>query len=260
MSNPLHRLRRTAPLELATEARDRLSRLLGGPAAGPTGPKTDETGADETGADKTGADAVPTGPLGSPVLLDPARRGALALAGVALLATVVTGGLVWRSRPRPVTLLPPTVVPSAGVVAAEVVIDVQGAVRRPGLVTLPGGARVADAIAAAGGMRPGATTAGLNLARRLTDGEQVVVLPPGATPAPSARSGAESGVGSGSRLDLNLATLEQLDALPGVGPVTARRILAWRAEHGRFATVDQLREIEGIGDKRFESLRELVVV
>jgi len=249
----LDRLRRAPPPEVAAAARSRLARLLAVSGTSSTVATADES------AVPPATNSDPERPAG--IVVDPARRGAIALTCVAVAATVVTGSLVWRSRPRPLPIQPPTVVASTGAVSsADVVVDVQGWVRRPGLVTLPGGARVADALAAAGGPRPGAGTVGLNLARRLTDGEQVVVLPPGATPPPSAAGGVASAAGAGARLDLNVATLAQLDALPGVGPVTAQRIMDWRTEHGRFATIDQLREVDGIGDKRFESLRDLVVV
>jgi competence protein ComEA len=239
------------------DARARLMRALRGERAPVTdpvpAPVPDEGDAD---ADQIAAPAT--------VLVDPARRGAGALVAVALVALVVTGAVAWRSRAQPLTVAAPVVVTSTASAApgGEVVVDVQGAVRRPGLVHLPAGARVADAIAAAGGLRPGASTAGLNLARKLSDGEQVVVLPPGAAAAAAAApaSGTAASATSGGRLDLNLATLEQLDALPGVGPVTAKRIIAWRTEHGRFASIDQLREVDGIGDKRFDALRELVTV
>jgi competence protein ComEA len=140
-------------------------------------------------------------------------------------------------------------------------VSVAGLVARPGLVRLPAGARVADAVTAAGGPVPGTDLAGLNLARRLTDGEHVVVGPAPAAPAAagSAGQGTQPSTGSGARVDLNTATLAELDALPGIGPVTAQRILDWRTEHGRFTTVDQLREIEGIGDSRFARLRDLVM-
>jgi competence protein ComEA len=121
----------------------------------------------------------------------------------------------------------------------------------PGLVRLHSGARVADALQAAGGPTPGTDLTGVNLARKLTDGEHVVIGPaPAAAPAPDPASG--------GRLDLNTATVPELDALPGIGPVTAKRILDWRTAHGRFASVDQLREIDGIGEARFAQLRDLV--
>ncbi|MDQ1711722.1 MAG: competence protein ComEA [Frankiaceae bacterium] len=186
--------------------------------------------------------------------LDPGRRGAVALAGVAAFALLLTGFVVWRGRPRTVALPPPAVVsaPVSTPGAALLVVDVAGAVRRPGLVRLPPGSRVADALAAAGGVRPGASTAGLNLARKVADGEQILVgvtgPSAGASPAP------------GGLLDLNTATASQLDGLPGVGPVLADRIVEWRTAHGPFTTVDQLREVSGIGARKLASIRELLTV
>lgn len=185
--------------------------------------------------------------------VDPGPRGALALALVAALAVLVTGVVVWRGRPRAVDVPPPRVVVSAPAPsAALLVVDVAGDVRRPGLVRLPPGSRVADALTAAGGLKRGATTGGLNLARKLVDGEQVLV---GAAAAPAAPGAAPSGL-----LNLNTATADQLDALPGIGPVLADRIVEWRTTHGPFAGVEQLREVSGIGARKYESISELVTV
>ena len=233
--------------------------------------------------------------------VDPGRPGATALALVAAAAAVVAAIGVWTERPRaePVGGLPavpvvaeptatgvpepssaPAPVPaggpspasSPGQPAVPVVVSVSGRVQRPGLVEVPGGARVADVLEAAGGALPGTDLAGLNLARRVVDGEQVAVaVPPAPDAAPGAVGGARdpgptgpgTAAGPGAppgRVDLNLATPDQLDALPGVGPVTAQRILEWRTRNGRFARVEQLREIEGIGERRFGQLRELVRV
>lgn len=245
--------RRSTAVDDDGAARERLRRAFG---------VADAPAAAVDGGSGAVARSAPEPAYGAGVTIDPGRRGVAALALVAILSVALTVGVIWRGRARPVVVAAPTVT-ATGVVgpAGEVVVDVAGAVRRPGLVRLPLGARVADAIAAAGGVRPGATTAGLNLARRVADGEQVVVLPPGTAAPPGAapRSSTSSGSVSG-RLDLNSATAEQLDALPGVGPVTAQRIIAWRTEHGRFASVNQLREIAGIGEKRFAALRELVAV
>lgn len=178
------------------------------------------------------------------VRLDPGTRGAVALVGVAVVAVAVTGYVVWRGRPTPVSL-PAPIVTSA--TPALLVVDVAGDVRKPGLVRVPAGSRVADALAAAGGVRPGATPTGLNLARKVVDGEQLVV-------------GRAAAAATSSLLDLNVATADQLDALPGIGPVLADRIVEWRTTHGPFASVDQLREVSGIGGRKFESLRELVTV
>ncbi len=142
-------------------------------------------------------------------------------------------------------------------------VSVAGKVRRPGLVRMSDGARVADAIAAAGGPLPRVDLTALNLARRVADGEQIVVglpLPPGGVPDTSGAAGPGPAAVPGGKVDLNRAALEQLDTLPGVGPVTAQRILDWRAKHGRFTAVEQLREVEGIGERRFTQLRELVTV
>jgi competence protein ComEA len=137
---------------------------------------------------------------------------------------------------------------------------VAGKVRRPGLVRVPPGSRVADVLDAAGGPLPGADLSGVNLARKVGDGEQVAVgVPPAPDAAQAPVSGGEGGSASGP-LDLNSAGVEQLDGLPGVGPVTAQRIVEWRTRNGRFATVDQLREVEGIGERRFGQLRGLVRV
>ncbi|MGH3905283.1 MAG: helix-hairpin-helix domain-containing protein, partial [Pseudonocardiaceae bacterium] len=145
-----------------------------------------------------------------------------------------------------------------------VVVSVVGKVARPGLVRVPDGSRVADALEAAGGALPGTDLVALNLARRLSDGEQLLVgvAPPPGQPVQGGVVGAPAGAAptAAPMVDLNTATLEQLDTLPGVGPVTAQRILDWRAAHGRFTSVDQLREVDGIGEVRFSKLKELVRV
>ncbi|MER6102081.1 ComEA family DNA-binding protein [Streptomyces sp. NPDC001832] len=136
-----------------------------------------------------------------------------------------------------------------------------GKVRRPGIHRLPSGARVADALRAAGGARPGIDLAGLNRARVLMDGEQIVVGAPPGLPAASGTGAAATG-GSGSPttgpVSLNSATVEQLDTLPGVGPVLAQHIVDYRTQHGGFRSVDELREVNGIGDRRFADLQPLV--
>lgn len=197
---------------------------------------------------------------------------------------VVTPGPAGSSAPRvvvssaPVTGAPPREAPatSAGATRAatsEVVVHVVGQVRRPGLVRLRSGSRVADALAAAGGAGPGADLTAVNLARPVVDGEQVHVPRPGETPPPppgtggsgasgGSAAGGSSGSGSagGVPIDLNTADAAALDTLPGVGPVLAQRILDWRAEHGRFTAVDELGEVSGIGDKLLAQLRDRVRV
>lgn len=148
--------------------------------------------------------------------------------------------------------------------ATEIVVHVTGLVRRPGLVRLPAGARVADAIDLAGGITRRRAEGSVNLARVLVDGEQIVVadaaIPPPVASAASAASGASSSTTAGTPVDLNSATIEQLDGLPGVGPVLAGRILQWRTMHGRFRSVDELGEVSGIGDAILGQLRPLVRV
>ncbi|RLP75905.1 ComEA family DNA-binding protein, partial [Micromonospora sp. BL4] len=144
--------------------------------------------------------------------------------------------------------------------AAEVVVAVAGKVRKPGLVRLPAGSRLADAVQAAGGALPGVDVALLNPARKVTDGELIVV---GVTPPPPAAAAGPAAGGAapaGGPLNLNTATLAQLDALPGVGPVLAQRILTHRDQHGGFKSVGDLRQVDGIGDARYEQLKDLVTV
>ncbi|MER6041313.1 ComEA family DNA-binding protein, partial [Streptomyces sp. NPDC001856] len=157
-----------------------------------------------------------------------------------------------------------------GAGTAEIVVDVSGKVREPGIHRLPAGSRVVDALKAAGGVRPGTNTDGLNRARFLVDGEQVVVggavvggggaVGGGAASGPAAggAAGPVAGTGAGVPVSLNTATVEQLDALPGVGPVLARHIVDYRAQQGGFRSVDELREVNGIGQRRFADLRDLV--
>ncbi|MCU1691923.1 MAG: DNA-binding protein [Frankiales bacterium] len=141
------------------------------------------------------------------------------------------------------------------------VVAVAGDVKRPGLVRLAAGSRVDDAVRAAGGLAPGAEVGLLNLARRLVDGEQVVVG--GAAPVAGAGTGAgaaAAGGAAGALVDLNTATSADLDGLPGIGPVLAERIVDYRTAHGPFRSVDQLREVSGIGESKYQSLRDAVTV
>lgn len=133
------------------------------------------------------------------------------------------------------------------------VVDVAGAVRRPGVYTVPSGERVVDAIARAGGFTAHADRTAVNLAAPLVDGEQVVVAGAGAGGA----SG--SSFASGAPVSLNSATAEQLDTLPGIGPVTAQKIIDYRTQHGPFTSVDALDAIPGIGAARISELQGLVV-
>jgi competence protein ComEA len=229
----------------------------------------------------TGATAAPTSPLsGSGAfgdrrlsIFDPGRRGVRALAAVAAVVVVVAALLAWRSRPRvepvaePPAAVPAPTTPGGGpglvrASAAQVVVAVAGKVRRPGLVRLPSGSRVADAIQAAGGASAGVDVTMLNPARKVVDGELIVV----GVPAPSGAAITAAGAGPaaprapGAPVNLNTATLADLDSLPGVGPVLAQRILDARTAQGGFAAVSDLRKVDGIGDARYEQLKDLVVV
>ncbi|MFJ3585003.1 helix-hairpin-helix domain-containing protein [Streptomyces sp. NPDC090127] len=206
-------------------------------------------------------------------------RTLAALAVVLVVAAGFAGRYFWTGRPEAVRApeivhaapMPETraspdasAAPTAGATPAGVVVDVSGKVRRPGVLTLPAGSRVADALRAAGGVRSGTDLTGLNRARILLDGEQVAV---GVTPAaavvggPGAGGGAGGGAAAGTRaapLSLTAATVEQLDTLPGVGPVLAQHIVDHRTEHGGFRSVAELREVNGIGERRFADLAPLV--
>jgi competence protein ComEA len=153
---------------------------------------------------------------------------------------------------------------ASGASGGAVVVDVAGRVARPGVRTLPAGARVHDALAAAGGALPGTDTTAINLARRLADGEEIVVGLPvaaGAAPAGSgagAAGGAALGGPAGGPVSLATATAQQLDTLPGVGPVLAQRIIQYRDRHGGFRSVQELQQVPGLGDRRFSDLKSLV--
>ncbi|WP_438941395.1 ComEA family DNA-binding protein [Micromonospora deserti] len=227
-----------------------------------------------TGIPPDGDEAAPVSWLAGPGAFDPGRRGVRALAVVAVVVVLGAGFWAWRSRPHtepvpPLATADPAAPAPAATAAAdavatppgELVVAVAGKVRRPGLVRVPAGARVADAVAAAGGALPGVDVAMLNPARKVTDGELILVgvaAPPGAAAPPQAGSGATPG--PGGRVNLNTATLAQLDALPGVGPVLAQRILTHRDQHGGFRSVGDLRQVDGIGDARYEQLKDLVTV
>jgi competence protein ComEA len=140
-----------------------------------------------------------------------------------------------------------------------VVVDVVGAVRQPGLYRLPQGSRIADAVARAGGATGKAELAQVNLAAPLADGEQVVVPRRGAAGATAAPSAPGAGAGPSAPVQLSTATLEQLETLPGIGPVMGQKILDYRTKHGAFSSVDELDAVSGIGPKRLDQLRDLVV-
>jgi competence protein ComEA len=144
-------------------------------------------------------------------------------------------------------------------VAKLFVIDVAGAVRRPGLYRLREGSRIDDAIAAAGGATAKAQLDSVNLAAPVADGEQIVVPGRGSGGAAAAASPAAAGSSPSAPLDLNSATLEQLEALPGIGPVTAQKILDFRQSHGAFHAVAELEGVPGIGPAHMAQLKGLVI-
>lgn len=210
------------------------------------------------------------------------RRSLVVLAAVLLGAVVLCAVVVWRSRAGPASgALVPAVVGASPAAAmpglapasapaeatagpspsesATVVVDVVGKVRSPGLIVLPAGSRVFDALSEAGGPRAGVNTSDQNLARVLVDGEQIRIgldpttaVQPAAPAAPTAPPGTPT--------DLNTATAAQLEALPGVGPVLAQRILDHRQATGGFTTVEQLMDVSGIGEATFADLQPFVVV
>jgi competence protein ComEA len=184
------------------------------------------------------------------------RRHVL-VGGVLLVLVLAVGGrLLLRSEARP--MAPPVRVAASTSTAARatIFVNVVGAVRRPGLYRLREGSRVAAALARAGGATRRAELELVNLAALVSDGEQIVVPRRGTAGGVAATSG--GGAAPGGPVHLNSATLEQLDALPGIGPVTAQKILDFRQEHGAFGSVDELDAVPGIGPARLEQLRDLV--
>lgn len=214
------------------------------------------------------------------------QLGPVHLAVVAVVAAVAVGLAAWwavrdqaeavpvrvdATEPAPLTSLSPDAAAAdAGAAegseatgdgteeAGEVVVDVAGKVRRPGIAVLPVGSRVVDALEAAGGARRGVDLTGLNLARPLVDGEQVLV---GVAPAPGVAGTLTSPPPEGGALvNLNSADLAALDTLPGVGPVTAEAIVSWREDNGGFTSVEELLEVDGIGEATLEDLAPLVTL
>lgn len=203
------------------------------------------------------------------------RAGLSGIPRATLVALLIAGVLVvalalWRWVPTGEPVVPvtdsveatqPPAAAAASTEATEAVVHVVGAVRRPGVYRLPLGARGADAVEAAGGALGSADLSGLNLARVIADGEQIVVpkrgeSPPGvATGGPAAPGAAPA---SGGKVNLNSAGESELEALPGVGPATAKRIVQDRETNGPFRAVEDLMRVPGIGPKKFEALKDLV--
>lgn len=189
-----------------------------------------------------------------------AGLGRAETAAIALLAVVLVAGAgVWyvRSLPGAVEVTAPVPAPAITPSPGLLVVHVAGRVRSPGVYELPVGARVVDAIEAAGGPRKDAALDGLNLAAPLADGQQVLVP----AEAPAVETG-EAGMTPipAPLVNLNTASLEELETLPGIGPVLAQRISEYRQRTGPFTSIEQLMEVSGIGEKRFEALREVVTV
>jgi competence protein ComEA len=207
--------------------------------------------------------AVPSEP--AELLFEPPRDAVKPIAKLIVITLCVVGLLVWLNRPTTLTNpavnspgIPISVAPTPADAMAtdlntfdQIVIDVKGDVNSPGLVTLSSGSRVADAIAAAGGLAIDADISNINLAERLSDGQMIYV-------GQSQSSGI--GIGVDRRINLNLATAAELDTLPGVGPVMAGRIIAWRDLNQRFHTIEQLQEVPGIGSKVFKNLKPLIKI
>jgi competence protein ComEA len=187
------------------------------------------------------------------------RSRALLAAGLLIAALFVAGRFFVGSGTATVERSPP---PAAGELeaapAARLVVHVVGAVRRPGLYRLAHGSRIADAVRRAGGATRRADLSLVNLAAQVSDGTQVVVPRREVVAAGSAGGAAEASGPAAGPVHLNTATLEQLDALPGIGPVTAQKILDYRQQHGAFSSIDDLDAIPGIGPARLEQLREQV--
>lgn len=186
-------------------------------------------------------------------VLTPPRRRAVAVGLVLLVVLVLGARRLASAGAAQAPVAAPVVVPAAPVAQRRVIVHVVGAVREPGLYRLHEGDRVADAIERAGGAAAKADLAGVNLAAPVVDGTQIVVPALGAARASPGGTGAATGP-----VSLSSATVEELDTLPGIGPVTAEKIVAWRDAHGPFRSVDDLDAVPGIGPTRIEQLRELV--
>jgi competence protein ComEA len=186
---------------------------------------------------------------------------------LALFVVVLAGTIFFLRRPEPpavVTIV--TVTPRPTGTSASLIVDVRGAVNKPGVYTLPLGSRVQDALALAGDLTSNADTRPLNLARRLNDGEQIIVPVIGEVPptliAPPGRGSASSipTKTPGDKININTATLTELDTLPGIGPAIAQRIIDYRTQNGDFRTIEDLKKVRGIGDALFNQIKDVISV
>ena len=187
------------------------------------------------------------------------------LAMLILFVIALIGTIFFLRRPEPsaaVTIA--TVTPRPTATPASIIVDVRGAVNKPGVYTLPLGSRVQDALTLAGDVTISADTRPLNLARRVNDGEQIYVPLVGeATPTPLAATGKTAPTApkpASGKINLNTATLAELDTLPGIGPAIAQRIIDYRAQNGDFKTIDDLKKVRGIGDALFNQIKDLITV
>jgi competence protein ComEA len=191
------------------------------------------------------------------------RRQVLVLGAGLLVALALVGTRLARTgeaRQQPAAA-PLAARAAVAPVASTLVVDVVGAVRRPGVYRVREGSRIEDAVRKAGGATRAADVSLVNLAAPLADGMQVVVPRRLTAAGPGSAAAQPQSAGSGSsaaRVSLSVATVEQLDELPGIGPVTAQKIVDWRTAHGPFASVDALDDVPGIGQTRIEQLRDLV--
>jgi competence protein ComEA len=275
-------------------AQDRFARLLTGVAPAPPGTDHESEGASGGRASGFAGERQIGAPAARAVAaleaLSPGRRAMKPLIAVAVCVALLAAFLAWRSRPAvsqvgavasaPAAAAPgipsgvsnggaapqpalPSVAPGSLAPSSLIVVAVQGRVQHPGLVRLPPGARVADAIEAAGGVLPGTDTSYVNLAQKVTDGQLIVIGKSGPAGGSGGTVSGGDSAGSpapGQPIDLNTATAADLDGLPGIGPSLAAKIIDYRTQHGGFHSVDELRNVSGIGDAKFAEIKDLVTV
>ncbi len=183
-----------------------------------------------------------------------------------LLFSIVLAGTIWvlrRPEPPALTIITPTPRPTATL--AILLVDVRGAVAKPGVYTLPAGSRVQDALALAGNLLPNAETRSFNFARKVNDGEQIyvplageaTVVPPAASKGVPSTLATKTPIG---KININTATLEELDLVPGIGPAIGQRIIDYRNENGAFKQIEDLKKVRGIGDSVFGELKDLITL
>lgn len=183
-----------------------------------------------------------------------------------LFLVVLVGTVLALRRPEPAALTLITPTPRATATLAAIVVDVRGAVAKPGVYTLPPGSRVQDALALAGDVLSHAETRGINLARKLNDGEQIyvpTVAEATLTPAAALTKGERQPTATKTplgKININTATVAELDVLPGIGPSIAQRIVDYRTQNGPFKKIEDLKKVRGIGDALFEQVKDLVTV